>query len=78
MLTIDCLKSQQSVRTMLETLWPQTPLKPTEIKKQSTMEQRLGEEHRLNKRRMAGHKEGETQDNACRRGLLTFKDKIIF
>lgn len=63
---------------MLETPWPQTSLKPTEIKKQCSMEHRLGEEHEQNKRRMVGSKEGGTEDNACRTGLLTSKDKIIF
>jgi len=63
---------------MLETLWPQTPLKPTEIKKQCSMEHRLGEEYGQNKRRMVGSEEGGTQDNACRTGLPTSEDKIIF
>ena len=63
---------------MLETLWPQTPLKHTEIKKQCSMEHRLGEEHGHNKRRMVGSEEGGTRDNACRTGPLTSEDKIIF
>ncbi|KAK1905408.1 Imidazole glycerol phosphate synthase subunit HisH [Dissostichus eleginoides] len=37
---------------MLEALWPQTPLKPTEIKKQCSMEHGLGEEYEQNKRPM--------------------------
>ena len=63
---------------MLEALWPQTPLKPTEIKKQCSMEHRLGEEYEQNKRPMVGSEEGGTEDNACRTGLLTSEDKIIF
>ncbi|KAI4813067.1 hypothetical protein KUCAC02_024419, partial [Chaenocephalus aceratus] len=34
------------------TLWPWTPLKPTEIKKQCSMEHGLGEEYEQNKRPM--------------------------